>query len=102
MRIVPNRAELSKFFDMHYVDTMTDTVANEALKKMALGLLPTIIGHTPKVDDKKIDDLVQNPELLNQQFAELMTYCMNNMINYINTNGERAIKFVTEIKGGNI
>jgi hypothetical protein len=92
MRTEANRDELSKFFDMYKIDQLCDGVANMALKGVSVGLIPIVMEMKINASEKELD-AVLTPSGLEKQFRDIMGYCFNKVINYINTYGEKGIEF---------
>jgi len=86
MRSEVNKEELSRLYDLDKLDAIASSIGNQALINLGLEVF------------QRVDEVLKmsrrrdaSPTGLNKEFSDMLSYCIEQLVNTINLNGERGI-----------
>ncbi len=88
MRYEPNREELSKFYDVEKLDAISKEIALAALIDLGMKILSNVFEVMKLGASREF-----SKEAAEKRYKDLMEYCITEIINQLNLNGEQAINF---------
>lgn len=92
MRAEASRDELDQLIDMKAVDIMCEEIGLGAMHSLAEKLMMVMLvcrRNHPRGDIRRLDP--------NKTFENIMFYCINRIVNTINSKGEEGVHFADEM-----